>query len=267
MSWVLSLIKIELKKASEYRANFFVELFGYVLSQFAIAYFVWLSVFSESGQSEISGYSFQMMVFYALVVPIIARASYGVDYSEISEEVYSGALNKYLIYPVSFGLFKLFQQLSKNSIVMFQLVFAIILYQALWGLPVDVDLGVGEWLFFVLLLFMSMWLSFLVALCIQLVSFWADHVWSLMLCFRFFVHFAGGAWIPLALFPDKYVPLLRSLPSYLVIGYPMEFMLGKLSFAHTLYYFLLSILWSVILYAFARFIWHRGMKVYSGVGI
>lgn len=266
-SWQCSLAGLELRKLISYRLNFWSDFLGTTIFHMGVAYFVWSAVYLGAGSASLGGYSFEMILLYNLLVPIIGRATYAVEFTSTSEEVYSGALNRYLIYPISFFSYRLVQQFTNNLIVFVQLAIALSVFGLFIKFPPDFSMTPLRMVLFLLSVTGAMLLAFLISWSIQLIAFWTDQVWSLMVSFRFFVHFLGGAWIPMSLFPESAVHLLRLSPFYLVIGFPVEIFLGKLEYAQMWQPSIAMIFWIAVMSVFARFIWTRGLRVYTGVGI
>lgn len=266
-SWQRSLILLELRKLLTYRVNFWLEFLGSTLGHFGIAYCVWRAVFEESGRTEVGGYSFAMMLLYQLLVAIVGRATYAVDFSSISDEIYTGSLNRYLIYPIRFFEYKFFQQMTTNFFVMLQLSVLLAVYHMAVGFPAEMSLSLSRLLLFVVVLFGGMTLSFLMSWTIQMIAFWADQVWSLMVSFRFMVHLLGGTLIPLTLYSDSVSAALRLSPFYLLVAFPVEIFIGKNSATLTPFLCAMMIFWICVMAFVARLVWLRGLKNYTGVGI
>lgn len=266
-SWQWSLLGLEVRKLLTYRFNFWTEIFGMSLFQFGVAYYIWSAVFAGSGAAMVGGYSFGAMLFYQLLSPLVGRATYSTDFSGISDEIYTGSLNRYLVYPVTFFVFRGIQQFTTNLVVIFQLAIAVVIF-ALWlGIPAGVSVHPLQMITFVGVMLVSMFLAFLCSWCIQLAAFWADQVWSLMVSFRFMVHFFGGALIPLGLFPEPVAKILRFLPLYLISGFPIEVFMGRLSSPQILQQLGIAAVWIGVFAFCARLIWRRGLRIYTGVGM
>jgi len=266
-SWYRALVGIELRKIFAYRANFWVEFFGTSLGHFGIAYFVWRAVYGGAGAETLGGYTFASMLLYQLLVPIIGKATYSLDFSGIGDEVYTGALNRYLVYPVSFFSFRYVQTMTSNLVLFVQLAIALLAFHHWIGFPPDFALTPVRFAIFVAALACGISLAFLISWSVQLVAFWAESVWSLMVSYRLLVLFLGGAWIPLSLFPEGMANLLRWLPFRLLVSFPIEIFMGRLSPAEMRFGFALILGWMIVLSLIGRAVWRAGLKTYSGVGI
>ena len=88
----------------------------------------------------------------------------------------------------------------------------------------------------------------------QSMGFWTAYfaIWSL----------CGGYFVPLDLFPDALVGVVRVLPFYCTLGAPIDILLGTTG-PGTL---LLQLGWVLALAVLARFTWRAGIRRYGAVG-
>jgi ABC-2 type transport system permease protein len=65
-----------------------------------------------------------------------------------------------------------------------------------------------------------------VLLPLQLVAFWADNCWSLLVAHRIVASLLGGLLLPLSLFPRWSQPALDALPFRYMFAFPVDVLLG-----------------------------------------
>ena len=101
----------------------------------------------------------------------------------------------------------------------------------------------------------------------EMVSFWADNIWSLMVMLRFIIALFGGLMLPLRFFPDWAQQILNILPFRYLVSFPIKSFFGELTTTQLIEGFIIISLWSVVLTVVVNFIWSKGQKQYSGIGI
>lgn len=261
-------VSLEARTRLSYRVDFWIHAVVAFVTELTLVWFLWSSIFRESGAERIGGYDLSGMMLYYTIVILFAKLVRGPEFQgNISQDIYEGGLNRYLVLPTSYFLFKYAQNVGALLPVVVQtLVFGIAALLVLdatgaWsaGLP-----GVGMALVSVAV---ANLLYFAMSFPLQAVAFWADNVWSLMVALRFVTSLLGGAMVPLALFPSWSEPVLRVLPFRLLFDVPVRALTGELTPAEWLASLGLAAAWLVPLGIVCRLVWRRGDLQYSGVGI
>ena len=259
---------MEIRRAFAYRSDFWLAFIVSTLAQFVVAWFLWKSIFAYKGISTIGTFTFQSLMFYYLLVPIIGRTVFGGNMGDIASEIYQGSLTRYLVYPVSFIRYKLLMHFANATILLMQLLMVmglVLLFFPSFASGYTITfpgIALG-----IVTLAMSTLLYFIFSSTIQLIAFWADNVWSLSAILRFITSLLGGSLIPLSLFPDTLQPLLALLPFSCFITLPMQAFLGKLTVASWLQGSAMLVFWGIICGGCYAILWQRGNRHYAGVGI
>lgn len=212
------------------------------------------------------GFTLPMMTLYYIIVPIGTRMLTGENIGFLSREIYDGSFNKYLIYPISFFQYKTLTYLTYSAFFGFQLMIVFLGYQLTFGEGITgtglMNLGLG--------LFFFMLASFaygMIAMFIELISLWADNIWSLMVMSRFFTFFFGGSFVPLAFFPEWAQKILYLSPFPYLVSLPIKTTMGIATPLEIKQGFVALILWAFIFNLAAKLLWKRGQLRYTGVGI
>ncbi|MBD3345122.1 MAG: hypothetical protein GF401_08685 [Chitinivibrionales bacterium] len=256
----------ELRKIFAYRVNFWIQFVVSLLAQFSIAYFLWKAVFESSGAEKIGGYSFRSMMIYYLLVPVIGRAVRGMQFGNFSEDIYQGALTKYLVYPVSVFVYKFTANLAHCVVFAAQSILIIILSSYIAD-PSELSLTLSGIVQGFLAVAAASLLFFTFNSMIELIAFWADNVWSLLVIARFITGLLGGSMLPLSLFPQWIQPLLTALPFAYFASFPIRCLMGEVTFTQLLQGLGIMALWNAVFTAGFMLIWYRGKYKYTGVGI
>jgi ABC-2 type transport system permease protein len=265
MTWWVKFYLADLKRVFSYRVEFWVGLMGNVASQFAVAYFVWRSIFHSQGVTSLQGFTFNALMAYYLLAPMVERTVQGSDWGHISRDIYEGGLNRYLVYPISFFGTKFISQLAQSTLgwVQLMIVWVVVNASGVTGVVFDpiqslAALGVMA---------CAILVQFAIHACLEQMAFWADNVWSLLVMSRMIVHLAGGALLPLTFFPQSLQTVFHYLPFRCFIDLPTRLLLGQSSMEEALTGMALALTWTLFLAVCANGLWRRGMLRYSGAGM
>lgn len=267
LSWAPHAFSLELRKLLSYRVDFWLQLFGAVATELVLAYFLWQAMFASRGVSEMGGYSFRGMMLYYLLVPLVARMIRGEDARFLSDDIYEGGLTRYLVYPISFLQYKYVSLLVFSFISALQLLIAIGVFAAFFGIPPEIHLGALSIVQGLGASLAGTVLYFFMGGSIEMLSFWQDSVWSLMAMMRMTMVLLGGGMIPLSLFPERVRGVLEWLPFNYIISFPIRCFLGQVSAMEWLHGLVMIGAWAFVFSRIAGFIWNRGTRQYSGVGL
>lgn len=259
-AWCLNLVSLQLRKKLQYRFEFWLEALLGSLGKFFLAYIVWVNIFAESGSSVIAGYTLSDMIAYYLI-GVVINYILAPDWCVLSEQVYRGEFSKYLLYPVSFRAYFFSQYLGKCLAASMQSSLLLIgcLYFmdfSLLSLGVSViTLGVAAGLFFAT--------NFLV----EMIVFWVDHVWSLVVSLHFVTMMLGGLLMPLETFPYWASWLTKLLPFNGMVALPIATLTGRISMDAWLYQITIAAAWLIFFNWLIARVWNKAKFKYAGVGI
>jgi ABC-2 type transport system permease protein len=266
MRWWRSVVASEFRKILAFRSDFWVTFIGQVVIQLSINKALWDTIFEASGKEVMEGFTLPMMTLYFLIVPLGNRILQGENMGFLSREIYDGTFSRYLLYPLSFFNYKTVTYLTYSFFYSCQLVLIFVLY--------EITVGSGLGFVDIFNLFLGVCI-FLVAafvfgslnMAVELVSLWADNIWSLSVMLRFFCYFLGGSYIPLNFFPLPLQKALAYTPFPYLISLPVKTIMGLHSLSDIFHGFVILICWAIVFQLLARGIWRRGQYEYAGVGI
>ena len=269
MRWRLwrVVLSIELRKTFSYRVDFWLKFLGALAANVAAAYFVWSAIFSRTGKTEIGGYTMPALILYYVLTPLIENISRSAEGSQVSDDIYSGGLTKFIVYPASFFGFKYVSSLASAVVGVVQLLAIVGFYLVFVGLPPEVAMTPLSFAAGIVVALAAGVLNFLIAAAMNQVAFWADRVWSLNVMMMFCVRMLGGAMLPLTMLPAQMQAVNRFLPFAYLVSFPVRTMMGQASLGEIGEGLAAIALWSLAMAAANRWIWGRGAHKYTGVGI
>jgi ABC-2 type transport system permease protein len=265
--WILAVFKQEWRRLLSYRVDFWINFLGTSAIQLAIAYSLWSAIFTQAAVSSIRGMDLNTLMFYYLLAPLSFRSTTGPMMEFLSTDIYLGGLNKYLLYPLSYLNFKLTTHLANSLFYFLQFILVFTIYSLLFTLPPTIEVSILNSLLFTLFIMMGSVLYFFMASIFELISFWADNIWSLMVMLRFIMSLFGGLMIPLTFFPVWAQHLLSLLPFQYLIFFPIKVFMGQYTSVDLLQAVLVIMAWTIICKMIVTTLWSRGTKQYSGIGI
>lgn len=249
-----------------YRADFWIGSVAGIVVKFAVAAFIVGAIFRESGAGRIGGFTYQeMLLYYVTVVLMGLFVQTSEREQSVSQEIYEGGLTRHLLYPVSYGTMKYAQQIAAAVPALIQATLLTVWVP--WAVGIPEGLTWGSAARGLAALAAANMLHFLLTYPVQLVAFWADNVWSLLVMHRFASALLGGMLVPLALFPEGARRVLELLPFRYLYAFPVEAFLGRVPPRDWAAGMVLSAAWCGVFTLIGRAVWRRGMLEYTGVGI
>ena len=260
-------LSLETRKLMSYRFDFWLNVVVSFFAQLAVAYFLWLAVFTSGGEETIGGFTFEGMVTYYVLAILLGRIARGQERDlTVSQDIYDGALTKYLLYPTDYFGFKYAAHLGDLVPGLLQLglfgllSLAFLDLSALTVTPATIAATA-------VLLVLANLLGFLLRLCVMLVAFWADNTWSLNVMLRFTSDLLGGLMLPLTLFPEWAREVLVWTPFPYLFYVPVMTLLGSIEGAELARAVAVAAGWVVVTALVALAVWRRGTLAYTGVGM
>jgi ABC-2 type transport system permease protein len=247
--------------------DFWINFLGSVVTELLIAFFLWKAMFEIQHTEQIGGYSFQAMILYYVLVALARRTVMAFDQGIISFEIYDGSLNRYLVYPVSLFAYKYVSWLSNAFVTYLQLLTSMSFFIVFIGIPADRQVTLQGVLMGTIALWAASSVYYLMSILFEMVSFWAENVWSLLVMLRFSVGLLGGGLLPIVLFPEWSKGILKVLPFQHMVSLPVRSFMGEVSFQELGASLGILAFWALVLCGLVSWVWRRGTLKYTGVGI
>jgi ABC-2 type transport system permease protein len=266
----LRIASAEARRRMSYRTDFWIQALLVLAIEAALHWFLWTSVYREAGRTEIAGFSLRGMVLYVLAALLAARAVRGVADSfdaGMSQDIYEGGLNRYIVYPTSYFAFKYAQHLGATFPVLVQLALFGGTMPFLLGLDPTASVSLSTLAMGAVSLAVANLLYFVMAYPLQGIAFWADNVWSLMVAQRLATATLGGAMFPLSLFPEGVREVFQALPFRHLFWGPVTTLLGRVDVSTWLGDLAAGLAWALGFALLGREVFRRGYLRYTGIGI
>lgn len=267
-----TILRIALEERLVYRGDFAL---GTLMRFLPIVtqIFLWWAIFDAvratgSSDPHIVGYSFPNMVAYYLL-SMVSRAFSSMPglASGIALQIRNGEVKKFLIQPIDFLGFLLLtrtaHKLAYYSVAILPFAFVFFLCR---GYFVDGWPPLSTFSCYLAALAMAFVLGFFLEASIGLVGFWFLEVSSLLFLYMLLNFFLSGHMFPLDMLPEPWRFVVNLLPLKYLAYFPAAIFLGKVSAAEMVRGLWIEAAWIVFFVGFSRFMFHRGVRRYSGFG-
>jgi len=99
-----------------------------------------------------------------------------------------------------------------------------------------------------------------------LIGFWSPEVWAPRFIFTILLNFFAGGLFPLDILPKFIFSVFQLLPFTYLLYFPIKTYLGQLTIVEIFTGIIISLAWTVLLYLIVRYVWRKGLLVYTGQG-
>jgi len=225
---------------------------------------VWAKATSATGM--IGGFSRSDFVLYYLCQLFLGSFITSHIMWEVAMEIKEGQFSTHLVRPIPFLQFSYLRNLSWRIIrtCLFLPFFVVLLWayrSYLTGAHVDFT-----WQFWCSVL-LGHFVSFTFVMMMAMLALFTQEVMSIFELYYVPMLFLSGQLFPIAVLPSWASFLARLFPFYYTTGAPTEILIGRVSGAAANHVLLMQLAWIVFAYLMGKFLWTKGLRHYSGVGM
>ena len=224
---------------------------------------VWATA-AKSG--SIAGFDTSDFVLYYLCMLLIQCFAMSHLMWDVAVEIKEGTFSNTLLRPVDWTLLMFVRNFAWRIFrpilfLPFFLLF-LVLYRGYLG-DAHVTLSLG---FFAALLLGHL-VSFFLSLAVAMVALFTQEAMSIFELYYLPLMLLSGNVFPIAVLPAWAQSVARALPFYATVGAPTEILVGRTPPSQVPTILATQAAWIVVAYALYRVLWHKGLKVYAGVGM
>lgn len=245
------------------RASFIMERFRALVVLISFYYF-WSALLRN--RTSFAGYDRSQMITYVLGMNVLRSLVFATRTEEIAGEINHGRLSGYLLKPVNFMLYTLSRDLSEKSINLVSAIIEIFGLIYLFHVQVHWPCTIAAWGLFIMASLGATWLYFILSFMTGCWGFWTSESWGPRFLLELFLEFTAGAFFPLNVLPAMAQKIIQAFPSPYLGFFPLQIFLGKLDSTQIINGFLIMGFWILAISGMARWVWIKGMEVYSAAG-
>ena len=247
----------------QYRANLIMYLLYWLVSPI-IYLAVWTSIANSKG--SVNGFTANDFVTYYMTLLIVDQVTSNIVIHTFAYKVQDGTLAGELIRPIH----PMLTNALVNNIAFKALT--IIGFIPIWIIlfflykPDYSHLTLTGILIAIPAMIMGFLVGFLLSAAITSLAFWTTRVYSIHEFYYAMTLLFSGQFVPLPLMPKLIQDVAQYLPFQLLIYFPIQLILGKLSSSQIIQGYMVGTIWLVVAISIFTWIWRNGVKRFSAVG-
>jgi ABC-2 type transport system permease protein len=254
-----------LSVSMEYRFDFFMNILSTIFP-IIIQVFLWSAIYGRSNENSMYGYSFAQMLIYTCMAGVVSKFVATQVEEKVNEDIHTGGLNKFLVMPVSYILFRLIYAIGEkvfSMAVILGLANIVLLFFHFGGIYAINPIQIAG---FIPALILGMILNFLLFILISLSAFWLTEVGSFFHAIGVIIMVISGGVFPVEIFGSGFVQIIQYLPFLYTTGFPIRVITGSASGEQIIIGMCVQVGWSLLLWIAVGMVWNRGINRYSSVG-
>lgn len=225
---------------------------------------IWSVIFTD--QSSAFSYTRAEMISYVFLVSILQSLILASSLHSLAGDIYNGHISQQLLKPHSLFLhFTSLEVADKLRNVLFSLVEGAALY-ALF-LPVIIWPSFQTWLVFAVWAIMGTIIHFFITIIFGSLGFWSPETWGPKFLFFMILDFTAGKLYPLDILPTTIQRVLLVTPFPYLSYIQIQLFLGRLSPTQIVWGWVSMLVWTVITWKVAQWVWTKGTKGYEANGL
>ncbi|HEU6447223.1 MAG TPA: ABC-2 family transporter protein [Verrucomicrobiae bacterium] len=264
MKKYLHVIGIGLQNNLTYRVNYLTRTLFSFIPLFAMLS-LWNTIYS--GKQSISGFSQAQMIFYYLLVACVdVMTAVNEDDWQIAADIREGNISQFLLKPIDYLWYRLCLFFSGRiafvSMACIPLAIFIFCFRGYFVAPAS---GAAMAVFPVSLVLTAL-LQFFMSYAMAMLAFWLLEISTFIFILFAFEYIASGHMFPLDVLPHGLQHALFYTPFPYQLYFPIGVYMGKIAGGDLWRGLATQLVWVILAYLFARFMWQRGVKKYSAFG-
>ena len=247
----------------QYRANLLMYLLYWLVSPI-IYLAVWTSIANANG--DVNGYTANDFITYYMVLLIADQFTSNIVIHTFGYKIQDGSLSGELIRPIHPMLTNgLINNIAFKALTIMGLTPIWIILFFLYK-PDFSSISITGILLAIPAMLLAFFIGFLLSAAITSLAFWTTRVESIHEFYFALALLFSGQFVPLTLMPQVIQNIAQYLPFQLLIYYPIELILGRLSTGQIVQGYVMAFIWLGISFLLFTWVWRAGVKRFSAVG-
>lgn len=247
----------------QYRANLLMYLLYWLVSPI-IYLAVWTSIALANG--DVKGFTANDFVTYYMVLLICDQVTSNILIHTFAYKIQDGSLSGELIKPIHPMLTNaLVNNVAFKALTMIGLAPIWLILFFLFK-PDFSDVTLINILIAIPAMIFAFLIGYLLSAAITSLAFWTTRIYSIHEFYFALILLFSGQFVPLTLMPKAIQDIAQYLPFQLMLYYPIQLILGKLSQAQIIQGYVMTGIWLTVSILLFNWVWREGVKRYSAVG-
>src|SRR6266498_3340708 len=241
----------------QYRANLLMYLLYWLVSPI-IYLAVWTSIANSKG--NVSGLTANDFVTYYMTLLIVDQITSNIVIHTFAYKIQDGTLSGELIRPIHPMLTNaLVNNIAFKALTIMGFIPVWIVLFFLYK-PDFSHVALSGILLAIPAVIIGFLVGFLLTASITSLAFWTTRVYSIHEFYYALILLFSGQFVPLTLMPKLIQEIAQYLPFQLLIYYPIQLILGKLTQAQIIQGYVTGVIWLVVAISIFTWIWRNGVK-------
>jgi len=175
-------------------------------------------------------------------------------------------LMNYLLKPVGYLKHTSVVALGRVGIAFVFVILQSAVYILLFGDKMIFDISIRKIFILLVMVVFAFFIKLFLAILVGMLSFWFTEISGLHAFAAIFIKFFSGTFFPLVFLPAGFIKVSYFFPFIYTFFVPVQFFLGRASFAEALNGIAVQFAWLVLLYFVIKTTWFFGLKKYETYG-
>ena len=247
----------------QYRANLIMYLLYWLVSPI-IYLAVWSSIAASKG--SVNGLTVNDFTTYYMTLLIVNQITSNIVIHTFAYKVQDGSLSGELVRPIHPMLTNaLVNNIAFKALTVMGFIPIWIVLFFLFK-PDFSSVTFAGILLSIPAMILGFFIGYLFSAAITALAFWTTRVYSIHEFYYALILLFSGQFVPLTLMPKLIQDIAQYLPFQLLIYFPIQLILGKLSSAQITQGYIMGVLWLTVAIFLFNWVWRNGVKRYSAVG-
>ena len=247
----------------QYRANLLMYLLYWLVSPI-IYLAVWTSIANLKG--SVNGFTANDFITYYMTLLIVDQVTSNIVIHSFGYKIQDGSLSGELIRPIHPMLTNgLVNNIAFKALTIMGLtpiwIILFFLYKPDFSSVSSTSIFLA-----IPAMILGFFIGYLLSATITSLAFWTTRIYSIHEFYFALILLFSGQFVPLTLMPKIVQDIAQYLPFQLLIYYPIQLILGKLTNEQIIHGYLMAGIWLVIAIVSFNWVWRNGIKRYSAVG-
>jgi ABC-2 type transport system permease protein len=247
----------------QYRANLIMYLLYWLVSPI-IYLAVWTSIANSRG--NVNGLTANDFVTYYMTLLIVDQFTSNIVIHTFAYKIQDGTLSSELIRPIHPMLTNALINNVAFKALFFMALIPVWLVLFLIFQPDFSGVTLGGILLSIPAMTLGFLIGFLLSATVTALAFWTTRVYSIHEFYFALILLFSGQFVPLTLMPKLIQDIAQYLPFQLLMYFPIQLILGRLSGTQIIQGFAMAGLWLAIAIIVFNWVWRNGVRQYSAVG-
>ncbi len=256
-----ALVKASWATVLEYRAQVLLWIVSWLFPLIMMA--VWLAVVDQVGPT--AGWNKSDFISYYVAATVVNYLTQAWIVYDWDNDIRKGDLSVKLLKLLDPFHYHLTNQLGWK---LFFLAFVVpVVAVVVWLVPtIRYSSSPATWAAAIVSVVAGLMLNMLMSSAFAMLAFWTTQARNLYLLWAGAGQFLSGWIAPLPLFPGGFRQVADLLPFRISLGFPVQALMGQLSWAEIVSGLALAAAWSIFFLVAYRLLWRMGLRRYEAVG-